>query len=80
MLEIKPQIPTQNTSTGFETFCGSTNRCMASRKMVTQRATKKTPLIRAPNVSARCHFVLISSRDVKSEPIIRIYSRHTYTS
>ena len=53
--DASPQQPTISTSLGFETVCGSTKRWMASRKMDTQSATRKTPFTSAPKVSARCH-------------------------
>jgi len=57
MLEASPKQPTIRTSLGCETSCGSTNRWMASRKIERQSATRKTPFIRAPRVSARCHWI-----------------------
>ena len=58
MLDRRPQEPTIRMMTGCETSCGSTNRWIASRKMERHSATRKTPLIRAPRVSARCHYSL----------------------
>jgi len=54
-LERRPKQPTIKTKRGFDTSCGSTNRCIASRNIDRQSATKKTPLTKAPSVSARCH-------------------------
>lgn len=55
-LEASPQHPTTRIRIGLETSWGSANRCIASRKIDMQRATRKTPLISAPSVSARCHW------------------------
>lgn len=54
-LEARPMQPTIRMILGWVTSCGSTKRWMASRKIETQRATRKTPFTRAPSVSARCH-------------------------
>lgn len=58
MLERRPQEPTTRMTWGCETSWGSTKRWMASRKMDRHSATRKTPLISAPRVSARCHCLL----------------------
>lgn len=58
MFDRRPQEPTIRMIMGCETSCGSTNRWIASRKMERHSATRKTPLIRAPRVSARCHYSL----------------------
>ena len=55
-LEESPQQQTTRIRIGLETSWGSANRCIASRKIDMQRATRKTPLISAPRVSARCHW------------------------
>ena len=72
ILDKRPQHPTTRTSFGFETVCGSTSLCIASRKIDRHRATRKTPLTRAPSVSARCHYkpIRIFSIWVKRDLVI----------
>lgn len=61
MLEARPKQPTIRTSLGLPTSWGSTKRWMASRKMERHRATRKTPLISAPRVSARWNYARVSA-------------------
>ena len=50
-----PRLPTMTMILGFEISGGAMTRPSASRAMDMQRATRKTPLMRAPRISARCH-------------------------
>jgi hypothetical protein len=55
MLERRPSEPTTTTRRGFDISGAAKNRCIASMKMEKHRARRKTPLIKAARISARCH-------------------------
>ena len=55
MLLNNPRLPTMTMILGFEISGGEMTRPSASRAIDIQRATRKTPLMSAPRISARCH-------------------------
>ena len=55
MLLNKPRLPTITIILGLEISGGAITRPKASRAIDIQSATRKTPLISAPRISARCH-------------------------
>jgi hypothetical protein len=54
MLDARPSEPTITTSLGFDIFGVLKKRSIASMKMEKQRARRKTPLMSAARISARC--------------------------
>lgn len=50
-----PALPVINTNTGRVTGCGEANLSIESIKIVKHKASKNTPLISAPRISALCH-------------------------
>jgi hypothetical protein len=54
MFEARPKDPTITTMMGEETSGTVNSLWIHSRKMLKQRARRKTPLMRAPRISARC--------------------------
>jgi hypothetical protein len=55
MLLNRPRLPTMTMIFGLEISGGEITRPSASRAIDMQRATRNTPLISAPRISARCH-------------------------
>jgi hypothetical protein len=55
MLLNKPRLPTTTMTLGFEISGGAITRPSASRAIDIQSATRNTPLMSAPRISARCH-------------------------
>lgn len=55
MLLSRPRQPTVTITFGFEISGGAIILPKASRAIDMQSATRKTPLISAPRISARCH-------------------------
>ena len=70
MLLRRPRDPTITITFGFEISGGEMNRPKASSAMETQRATRKTPLISAPRISARCHPYEFSAEDGERASLI----------
>lgn len=54
ILDRRPRDPTTTTSFGDCTSGEPNMRCMASRKMEKHSASRKTPLMSAPRISALC--------------------------
>ena len=55
MLSVNPTHPIININFGSSTFSTVMKRSMDCRKMLVPRASKKTPLKKAPRRRARCH-------------------------
>jgi hypothetical protein len=55
MLLSRPKLPTTTINLGLVISGGETILPIASRKMDTHSATRNTPLMSAPRISARCH-------------------------
>lgn len=55
MLLNKPRLPTMTMILGLEISGGEMTRPRASSAIDMQRATRNTPLMSAPRISARCH-------------------------
>ena len=55
MLSVNPTHPMININFGSSTLATVMNRSMDWRKMLVPRASKKTPLKKAPRRRARCH-------------------------
>lgn len=55
ILANNPAPPVTNTMTGFLISSGETNLSIESIRIVKHKASRNTPLINAPNISALCH-------------------------
>lgn len=55
ILDIKPSEPTMTMTLALLISGGAMNRPIASKPIVTHNASRNTPLISAPRISARCH-------------------------
>ena len=54
ILDIKPSEPTMTITLALLISGGAMNRPIASKPIVTHNASRNTPLISAPRISARC--------------------------
>lgn len=63
MLLNRPALPTATINFGVVISGGETIRPIASSAMVMHSATRKTPLISAPRISARCQPYELADED-----------------
>ena len=79
MLLSKPNVPTMTMTLGLLISGGEMNRPKASSAIETHRATRKTPLMSAPRISARCHpyELALDDGDVASLMVYRATTRES---